>query len=170
MLLHRFTLCPNGHFVNIRKDLNTFAISAIEKYAAFFTTTDRLSASGAVTTAPDITFEWLGTPFGQAKLECRYRGRLVLRDALVLGRDAKLDQAALRVLARDLAGEQVLEQPSEEWPSLLRELVNCPDRPLLVGALWQDIPLDEVEKLTTLNLLLSAVYLRHLDEVPPQRS
>ena len=135
MLLHRRTLCPNGHIVTIQKDLSTFADSAIEKYAAFFITPDKLSASGAVTTSPDITFEWLGTPFGQAKLECRYGGRLVLRDALVLGRDTKLDQGALRVLARDLAGKQVLEQPPEEWPQPLRELVGYPERPLLVGAL-----------------------------------
>ena len=170
MLLHRHTLCPNGHIVTTQTDLSAISDSTIAKYAVFFQTSDMLSACGYAPTSPDIAFEWLGTPFGQAKFECRYRERIVLRDALVMGHDPNLDQRALRLLARDLAGSQVLGQSPEEWPHPLRDLICYHERPVLVGVLWPELPPEELEKIASLNIVLAAVYLRHLGQAKSKQA
>lgn len=162
MRLHRHTLCPNGHIVTTQTELETVTPEIIERYAPLFRTTDKLSAQGPTLTAPEILFEWLGTPFGQAKFTCRYRGNVVWRVTFVLGRDTELDLGALRMLARDLVGSDVLKMPPEESPHPLKELIGYQARPALIGAVWPEIPPGELEKVGSLDIVLAAVFLHHL--------
>ena len=162
MLLHRHTLCPNGHIVTAQTELETVTPDIVEKYAPLFRTADKLSAQGPTPTAPEIIFEWLGTPSGQAKFACCYRGNVVWRVTFVSGRDAKLDTGALRILARDLSGRKVLEKPPEEWPPPLKKLIGYQARPVLIGAVWPEIPPEELEKIASLDIVLAAVFVHHL--------
>lgn len=162
MLLHRHTLCPNGHIVTTQTDLETVTPDIIEEHAPLFRTADKLSAQGPTPTTSGVIFEWLGTPTGQASFTCRYRGKLGWRAAFVAGRDSRLDTGVLRLLARDLAGRKVLEQPPEVWPRPLQELIGYQARPALVGALSAELPVEELEKIASLDIVLAAVFLHHL--------
>ena len=167
MQLHRRTLCPTGHIAANSTDLSAIPPQVLAQYEPFFPP-DGLCASGHAPGFSEAAFEWNGTATGQAQFVCRYRGQLALRDTLVVGRDPMLDQAAIDVLAGDLAGRGVLNLPREDWPAPLGALVTHSARPLLVGAVWPALSVEEPGRIASLNILLAAVYLRRLGKAVGQ--